>query len=168
MSKELKIYTYASPVLKKKTECLQFIGEEERAFFSSMVEIMHKANGVGLAANQVGVNKQMLVIDIGTGIIKIANPKIIKKAGRVSQEEGCLSLPDIVVKVCRAKDIVVAGINEHNQSVKFDAHDLLARVFQHEVDHLNGKLIIDYAPWHRKLLLKADFSKARKKALRLN
>lgn len=114
---------------------------------------MYQAKGVGLAANQVGVNKQMLVIDIGSGLIKMANPKIIKKSGKEIMEEGCLSLPDLNVKVCRAKNVVVTGINEYNQRVKIEARDILARAFQHEVDHLNGKLIIDYASWYKKIAL---------------
>lgn len=158
MTQELKIHIYGSSILEKKTESLRFIGDQERQLFALMCEVMHKAGGVGLAANQVGIDKQMLVIDIGSGPIKMANPKIIKKSGKQNFEEGCLSLPEITINVKRAKDIVVTGIDEYNQRVKLDAHDLLARVFQHEVDHLNGKLIIGYVPWHKKFSLSRALS----------
>lgn len=162
MNQKLKINVYGSPTLKNKTQQLRSIGEKERELFSLMAGIMHDAGGVGLAANQVGIDKQMFVVDVGSGLIKIANPKIIKKQGKQIQEEACLSLPDIVVKVSRAKDIVVTGIDEYNQEIKLDAHGLLARVFQHEVDHLNGKLIIDYAPWYKRLSLRKKFSDLKK------
>lgn len=154
MSRELNIHIYGSPILTKKTAAVKFIGSDEKVFFEAMADMMYKAKGVGLAANQVGADKQMLVIDVGTGLIKMANPRIIKKQGRCVLEEGCLSLPEVTVKVARAKCVVVTGINEHNQSVKINADDLLARAFQHEVDHLNGKMIIDYAPWYKKRLFK--------------
>ncbi len=165
-SSSLKIHVYPAPILKKKAKSLRFIGDEERKLFDAMIELMQQAGGVGLAANQVGLDKQMLVIDIGTGPIKIANPKITKRSGRKAMEEGCLSLPEIIVKVKRAEHVVVKGINEQNVEIKFDAHNLLARVFQHELDHLKGKLIIDYAPWYRKILLQKKFalsSKEKKK-----
>ena len=149
----LKIHTYPAPILKKKVKSLRFIGDEERKLFDAMVGLMRQAGGIGLAANQVGIDKQMFVVDIGSGPIKIANPEIIKRSGRKVMEEGCLSLPEIIVKVKRAEYIVVKGIDEQNIEVKFDARDLLARVFQHELDHLKGKLIIDYAPWYIKLFL---------------
>ena len=154
----LKIHTYPAPILKKRVKSLRFIGDEERKLFDMMIELMRQAGGVGLAANQVGLDKQMFVVDVGSGPIKIANPKIIKRSGKKAMEEGCLSLPNVIVKVKRAECIVITGINEENIEVKFDARDLLARVLQHELDHLKGKLIIDYAPWYKKISVKKKFT----------
>ena len=108
---------------------------------------------VGLAATQVGIDKCIFVIDIGEGPLYLANPRIIKKSNQqVSNEEGCLSLPGINLNIKRAKwiELEAYSLNE-NQPVKIKADDLLARVFQHEIDHLNGILIIDRVSFWQKI-----------------
>ena len=92
----------------------------------------------------IGIDKNMIVVDIGEGLLRVINPVIIKKEGNESQEEGCLSVPETCVNVKRAKKILVNYLNEKGEPLSIAAEGLLARVLQHEIDHLMGKLIIDY------------------------
>ena len=111
-----------------------------------MVETMHKYDGVGLAAVQVGILKRMIVIDIydeKTPIIKLINPKIIKTKGEREVEEGCLSFPNKFAKVKRPVEVVVEGLNENGEKVKIKAVELLAQALCHEIDHLNGITFVD-------------------------
>lgn len=149
-----RIYIYGEPILRKKTKTVDKITQSEKQLFDEMLQVMHKASGVGLAANQVGIDKQLCVVCVDDKVLKLANPKIIKRKGCEVLEEGCLSLPETAVKVKRAKEILCQALNENNELIKFAARDLLARAVQHEVDHLLGKMIIDYAPLWQKLALK--------------
>ena len=151
---KLRIRSYGDPLLRKHARPLRQVAETERAIFEEMLELMLLSGGIGLAAPQVGLSKQMVLVDIGQGPVMLVNPRITKKSGSASLEEGCLSLPGIYVKVRRAKKIVVSGLNEKNESVTFVAQDLLARVLQHEIDHLRGRLIIDHANFIQKIRLK--------------
>ncbi len=137
------------------------VGPEEKTIFVQMEEVMRCAGGVGLAAPQVGLNRQLVVVDVGEGPVALANPRILKKWGSAVMEEGCLSLPGIYVKVKRAKKVKVAGLNEKNEKVVIVAADFLARALQHEIDHLRGRLIFDYANLFEKLRLKAKLRQAR-------
>jgi peptide deformylase len=130
------------------------VADQERLLLGEMAELMRLAGGVGLAAPQVGINKQLLLVDIGSGPVVLFNPRIIKRKGSSVMEEGCLSLPGIYVNVRRARHITVNGSNELNENVSISASDLLARALQHEMDHLRGKLIIDYAGIVQKLKLR--------------
>jgi len=141
---KLKIRVYGDPCLRKKSKPVKEVGPAERMLMAAMVETMHGHKGVGLAAPQVGINQRIMVVDIGEGPVTIINPRILKRKGRDVMEEGCLSLPGVLVEVKRAKEIRVKYIDEYNQTVERSCSDLLARVIQHETDHLNGKLIIDY------------------------
>ena len=140
----MEITCLPSPVLRKKTAKLLNISDEDRNILDEMAKTMYLKGGVGLAACQVGIDKQLAVVDIGDGIIKLVNPVIVKKEGCETQEEGCLSVPEATVKVKRAKKIVVEYLNEKGEILSITASGLLARVIQHELDHLSGKLIIDY------------------------
>ncbi len=130
------------------------ISDAERKLFADMARTMYQMQGVGLAASQVGVDKQLAVFDDGKGLIKLANPKILRRKGRATSEEGCLSVPDITVKVKRAEEVTVSGLNERGEMVTLDARGLLARAIQHECDHLQGKLIIDYLSLPKRILLR--------------
>lgn len=111
---------------------------------------MYEASGIGLAAPQVGIDEQMIVVDIGKGLYKLINPLIVKRQGRQAIDEGCLSCPGVSIKVPRAKYIIVEALDDDSKKVTIDAEGLLACVLQHEIDHLSGKLIVDYAPlWKR-------------------
>lgn len=149
-----RIYIFGEAVLRKKTSPVAQITQVEKQLFDEMLKMMHKAEGIGLAANQVGINRQICVVCVDNKVLKLANPRILKKKGSEVMEEGCLSLPAITIKVRRAKEIICQALNENNELIKFDAQDLLARAIQHEVDHLQGKMIIDYAPIWQKLALK--------------
>ncbi|MBU2541569.1 MAG: peptide deformylase [Candidatus Omnitrophica bacterium] len=147
----MQIKIYGDSILRKKCVAIREVADEEKRIFQEMVNLMREAGGVGLAACQVGLNKQMLVVDLGDKALKLANPKICLAQGSQSIEEGCLSLPEIRVKVKRAKKIKVKALNEHNQKITLSAEDLLAVVIQHEIDHLKGRLLIDYLPWYRRI-----------------
>ena len=145
------IKTFPNPILRKNGKAVLDIGNEERRMLADMAETMYLKGGVGLAAIQVGILKNMVVVDIGEGLIKLINPVILKKEGFEVQEEGCLSVPDKCVNVKRSKKIVVDCLNEDGRAVRLPAEGLLARVIQHEIDHLSGKLIIDYLSPLKKL-----------------
>jgi peptide deformylase len=150
------------PILRKKAKPVKKITEEERRIFEEMSRIMHAAGGIGLAANQIGIDKQMLVIDIGEGIMMLANPKILKKQGISILEEGCLSVPQITLKIKRPKKILIECLDKDNCVIKFEADEILSRALQHEIDHLHGRLIIDYAGWRQRILLRRKIKQLKK------
>lgn len=154
MVPKLKVRVYDDPCLRAKSDPVKEIGPGERMLIRAMLEAMHEQKGIGLAAPQVGVNRQIFVADIGEGPIAVINPQIVKSSGAVVMEEGCLSLPGIHVNVKRARKILVKYVNEQGQKIEREFTELLARVFQHESDHLRGKLIIDYVDRKEKEILK--------------
>jgi len=158
-----RIYKYGNPILRKKIRPVKEVTEEERVIFKQMFEIMYKNGGVGLAGPQVGIDKQMIIVDTGDYPVMLANPKILRKQGKDIMEEGCLSLPDIMVKVKRAKEILVEGLTKDNKKIKFHTDNLLARAIQHETDHLKGRLIIDYASIPERIRMKRKLKEIRKK-----
>ncbi|MDD5292009.1 MAG: peptide deformylase [Candidatus Omnitrophica bacterium] len=159
----LNIRIYGDKALRRKAKPIKKVGSEERLLAEEMANIMHANAGVGLAAPQVGVNKQIIVVDIGNGPLKLFNPRIKQRKGSCLMEEGCLSLPGVSVNVKRAKEICVECLDESSKKVSMRAEDLLARVIQHEIDHLKGKLIVDYADILRKLKIRKAFKKKLKK-----
>ncbi|MBU0502391.1 MAG: peptide deformylase [bacterium] len=138
-----KIIHFPNPVLKKKAKAVKRVTSEIITLINDMVQTMHAAPGVGLAAPQVGVSKRVIVADLGEGLIALVNPKIIEKKGSQSFTEGCLSLPGIEAPVERAKNVIVRGLDKSGKSVKIEAKGLMATVLQHEIDHLDGKVFID-------------------------
>ncbi len=165
-----EIRTYPDPVLKRKTEPVRSIDGDIQTLIDDMVETMHAAPGVGLAANQVGVPLQVTVIDLSTQedenrrhpLVVLINPEIIAAEGSITEEEGCLSLPDCSEKVKRALKVTVKALDRTGKSFELTADGLMAKALQHEIDHLNGLLFID-----RLSPLKKDFFKRkyRKSAL---
>jgi len=150
----LRIRVFGDPALRKRTSPVKAITEAHRNILSRMSELMYADAGVGLAAPQLGINEAMIVADIGAGLYKIINPKILKRSGSQVNQEGCLSLPGICVKVRRANSIAVEALDEEGKKIKIDAEGLFACVLQHEIDHLKAKLIIDYASFIEKLKIK--------------
>ncbi len=142
----LKIRIFGDPVLRKKAKPVKLVTAQYREILAAMAKSMYTGVGIGLAAPQVGISAQLIVVDIGDGLLKLANPKIIKKLGRQVIQEGCLSVPGVCIKVRRAKQVWVEALGENNCPLKLVAKDLFACVLQHEIDHLKGKLIVDYAP----------------------
>lgn len=133
-------------ILKKKSREVEVIDDKVRELIEDMVETMHKYEGVGLAAVQVGILKRIIVIDIydeNTPIIKLINPKIIKQKGEREVEEGCLSFPNKFAKVKRPVEVVVEGLNEKGEKVKIKATELLAQALCHEINHLDGVTFVD-------------------------
>lgn len=148
----MEIQYLPNTCLRKKAAKVLKVSEEEKRILDEMAKVMYLKGGVGLAACQVGIDRQLVVVDIGDGLIKLINPAIVKKEGLENQEEGCLSIPEAAVNVKRAKKIIVEYLNEQGEPIKISAQGLLARVIQHEVDHLLGKLIIDYLNPLKRLL----------------
>lgn len=140
----LKIYTGDDPVLRKKARNITKISKKLRTLAKDMLETMYHANGVGLAAPQVGISERMVVIDVGSGPIILINPEITKKEGENRDVEGCLSLPGRNEYVTRAERVWVTAFDHNGKKINLTGEGLLARAFQHEIDHLNGILFIDY------------------------
>ena len=143
----LKIVKYPEPVLQEiGAEVTEFNGEL-RQFVADMFETMYASQGVGLAAQQVGVAKRVTVIDLSLGKdpkqkLVLVNPEIIVREGKQYEEEGCLSFPDIREKVQRALSCTVRAQDERGKWFEMDGEELLSRCFQHEIDHLDGMLFI--------------------------
>ena len=132
-------------ILKKKSREVEQIDDRMQELIDDMIETMHKYNGVGLAAVQVGILKRLLVIDLydDTGVIVMINPIIIKEKGEQEVDEGCLSFPNKFAKVIRPKEVVAEYTNREGKRMKIKAKDLLAQAICHEVDHLNGEVFVD-------------------------
>ena len=132
-------------ILKKKSREVEQIDDRMQELIDDMIETMHKYNGVGLAAVQVGIFKRLLVIDLydDTGVIVMINPIIIKEKGEQEVDEGCLSFPNKFAKVIRPKEVVAEYTNREGKRMKIKAKDLLAQAICHEVDHLNGEVFVD-------------------------
>jgi len=139
-----KIKIFPHHILREKAENVEEFAEIER-LIDEMWETMYTYKGVGLAAPQIGIGKRIFVTDVEKRKMVIINPVITHKEGEEFMEEGCLSLPEIYLPVPRASFIEVEGWNEKGEKIKVEAEGLLARVIQHEVDHLEGVLTIDYA-----------------------
>ena len=132
-------------ILRKKSKVVEEVNDKIRQILDDMVETMHKYNGVGLAAPQIGLLKRLIVIDLydDKGPIKLVNPEIIKEKGEQEVEEGCLSFPNKYGKIVRPAQVTVVAWDENGKEVKINAKGLLAQALSHEIDHLNGILFVD-------------------------
>jgi peptide deformylase len=145
----LEIVTYPEKILSRPTRPIENIDGDIQNLIENMAQTMYQAPGVGLAAIQVGINKSLMVYDISPKDKKRAlqvliNPRIVSREGSLlSEEEGCLSVPDFRSDVKRAAAITVEGLDRNEKPVRIDAEGFLAIVLQHEIDHLNGILFID-------------------------
>ncbi len=146
----LQLRYYGDAVLRQRATAVERIAAAELQLAEEMLRTLYATgNGIGLAATQVGALKRLVIVDIGdenddTYVpLILFNPEILSAAGEVIMEEGCLSLPGITADVKRPERIIVEGLNPQNQQIRIEADDLLARVLQHEIDHLNGILFID-------------------------
>jgi peptide deformylase len=151
-----EIVTYPDPILQRPAEKITAFDDELRTLAADMFESMYKAIGIGLAAPQIGVSKRITVIDLSNqknpkDKIVLVNPEIVHKEGKQLEEEGCLSLPDIRDKVSRAAKVKVRAQDLDGKTIELEGAELLARAFQHEIDHLDGILF----PW-RLSALKRD------------
>jgi peptide deformylase len=154
----LKVVFYPHPVLAKIAEPITQFDEDLKKWIQDMIETMYAENGVGLAAPQVAVAKRLAVIDVSeerNQPFVIINPEIIEKHGEELMEAGCLSVPNTYDKVPRATRVKVRAQDETGKFFEIEGEGLLAHCLQHEIDHLNGKLYIDYlSPLKRKRLIK--------------
>lgn len=132
-------------ILRKKSRKIDAITDRIRTLIEDMKETMYNANGVGLAAPQVGILKRIIVVDVGDGPIVLINPEIVEEKGKETDVEGCLSIPGKEGSVERPSYVKVKGISEEGKEAVYTGEGLLARAFCHEIDHLNGILFIDKA-----------------------
>jgi peptide deformylase len=158
----LEIRKYPDEILTKKAEPVDSVDDSLRRLADDMLETMHAAPGLGLAAPQVGVSKRLIVVDVGykegekADPVVLFNPEIIEAEGTIEFEEGCLSLPDFNVMVSRAERVVVRGLDMEGKEIEIEADGFMAVVLQHEIDHLDGILLLDRAS-----MLKRQFYKKR-------
>lgn len=142
----LQVRRYPEPILRRKALPVKTVKEAERRLIEDMIETMKTSDGVGLAATQIGVCKRIIVFNASCDAWRadaLINPVIVKRRGSEKKEEGCLSLPGINGLVNRSTHILVEGLDMKGKPVCFEAKGLLARIFQHEIDHLDGILFID-------------------------
>ncbi len=142
--KPLEIRKFPDQVLREKSQPIVEINERGKRLFAKMLFTMKYYNGIGLAAPQIGILDRLIVACIEEEPIMLANPEILAAKGCDIMSEGCLSIPDVSVEVERPFEIIAKGLNSRGELVELKASGLLARVLQHEIDHLNGRLIIDY------------------------
>lgn len=162
-----KIVCYPDPVLRKKSEEIKEIDDNIKELAQDMLDTMYKNNGIGLAAPQVGVTKRLITVDI-TGPEKrenpivMVNPEIVDKRGEAEGEEGCLSFPGFKVNVKRAATLKVKYLDLSGEEHIVDADELFAICLQHEIDHLDGRLLIDYAGSLKKKMYEKKIKKIQK------
>tara|TARA_R110002049_G_scaffold20316_12_gene74999 strand:+ start:1327 stop:1830 length:504 start_codon:yes stop_codon:yes gene_type:complete len=143
----LPILRYPDDRLHKVAKPVEVVDDKIRKLVADMAETMYEAPGIGLAATQVNVHKRVIVIDVTedrSDLKVFINPEILERSGEQVCEEGCLSVPGIYERVVRAAEIRVAALNEHGERFELDADDLLAVCIQHEIDHLDGKVFVEY------------------------
>lgn len=165
----LEIVKYGNPVLIQRAQEIENIDQIIIKLAQDMVLTMHTAPGIGLAAPQVNRSFRLITVDISVGenkgdLIVLINPEIVSQEGEQVEEEGCLSVPDIQEKVVRPARVVVRGIGLNGKERRVEADGLMARVFCHEVDHINGKLFIDNLSLLKRGLIKKILRKRLSKA----
>ena len=164
----LNILHFPDERLRTKAKAVAEVTDQHRTLISNMLETMYDAPGIGLAATQINVHEQILVIDISeeknTPFVLI-NPEILEKDGDQEFDEGCLSVPGIYETVHRAENIRVKALNPEGESFEMNADGLLAVCIQHEMDHLQGKLFVDYLSQLKKQRIRKKLEKQQKNAM---
>lgn len=165
----LEIKKYPEKILKQKAATIEAVDNRVHQLTDDMIETMYAARGIGLAANQVGVSKRLCVIDTSgreerSELIVFINPIIIEKEGAEESGEGCLSIPGYLPVIKRATKVVVKGLDRGGKPVQLEATGLLARALQHEIDHLDGLLIIDRLTPIKREFFKKRFKRSLKEA----
>jgi peptide deformylase len=161
------IVLFGDQILEKPAEIVTNISDAEVQLVKDMVETMYQAPGVGLAANQVGVSKRIMVTDPSAGekrseLITIVNPEIVSMEGEQFEDEGCLSVPGFTSAVIRPKKVVLKGLDLDGKEITIEGKDLLARAFCHEMDHLNGVFFLDHLSFIKRDIIKRKIRKLMK------
>lgn len=158
----LPILRYPDPRLHTRATQVAEVNDEIRKLVSDMAETMYEAPGIGLAATQVNVHKRVVVIDVSedkSGLLALINPEIISRSGEQVCEEGCLSVPGIYDRVSRAEQVRVRALDPQGRTIEFDADGLLAVCVQHELDHLEGKVFVEYLSQLKQTRIKGKLAK---------
>jgi peptide deformylase len=155
-----RIVTYGTPVLRQRTKEVANLNGDLQQLIDDMVETMYAAPGVGLAANQVGSQHRLFVANPAddhdpSKLLVVVNPEVVESDGEVANEEGCLSIPEFREEVRRARRVLLRGLDRDGRPIEVEGQDLLARIFQHEMDHLNGLFFVDrLSPAKRDILVR--------------
>lgn len=163
----LEIKKYPDVILRNKASEIKDIDSNVQKLIDDMIETMYKSNGIGLAAPQVGVSKRLIIVDIkrpeekGSPIV-IINPHIVSTEGEILSEEGCLSLPGFITRLKRHEKIFVKGTDREGKEIHIEADGLLSRAIQHEIDHLEGILLIDRISPLKRELFRKKYQKMKK------
>lgn len=166
----LEIYTFPDPILRKQTKAVTVFDHELETTTQSMLETMYVSSGIGLAAIQAGILKQIIVVDLKSGEEDITqrephvfiNPKIVKQSGTTFSEEGCLSVIEFRGEIQRAEKIIVEYQDVTGKLQKMEAEEMMSICVQHEIDHLNGVLFIDHLPLLKQKMVKKRLTKLAK------
>lgn len=165
----LNILHFPDPKLRRVAEPVEVVDDAMRELIDNMFETMYDAPGIGLAAPQIGVNKRLMVIDVSEESdqpLAFINPEVITAEGEKSYDEGCLSVPGFYEKVTRPDVIRVRALDRNGEQFEMDADDLLAVCVQHEIDHLDGKLFVDYISNLKRQRIKRTLEKEEKARLK--
>lgn len=164
----LEILKYPHPILKRRSKEVEKIDGEVKKLIEDMKETMYQANGIGLAACQVGVSQRVIVLDVSPmdpdqEFIAMINPEIASEEGEIEYEEGCLSVPECVEKVKRKERVWVRGLSPEGKEIEICGEGILAIALQHEIDHINGILILDRISRLKREVYRNKLRKAKKK-----
>lgn len=164
----LEILKYPHPLLKKRCEEVDRIDGVVKKLIRDMTETMYQANGIGLAACQVGVSRRVIVVDVSPidqekDFFSIINPEVISEEGEIEHEEGCLSVPDCLEKLKRKEKVLIRGFSPAGKEIEISAEGILAIAIQHEIDHINGVLILDRISRLKREIYRNKLKKERRK-----
>jgi peptide deformylase len=168
----LEIVKYPHPVLKKRAKEVDRIDDKVKKLIRDMAETMYQANGIGLAACQVGVSQRVIVVDVSPidptqTFFAMINPEIISEEGEVDHEEGCLSVPDCFEKVRRRANLQVRGLSPEGKEMEVACEGIQAIALQHEIDHINGILILDRVSRLKREIYRNKLKKEKRKEERV-
>lgn len=155
----LNLRIYPDPVLSQKSLPVEDVDDSVRKLMESMFSVMEDSAGQGLAAPQVGVLQRVIVMRVDDVDYAVVNPQIVDPDGSDEKDEGCLSIPGVRIDVPRAISLTLKGLDLEGKPIELEAEWNLARVIQHEVDHLDGRLIVDYLPKGERLKFELDYAK---------
>jgi len=166
----LELHTYPDEALRLECEPVTRFDEDLARLVGDMAQTMYAEDGVGLAAPQVGINKRLLILDVapreerGRKLLVAVNPEVVAGEGEIEWEEGCLSLPEVTIRMQRQATVTVKAQDLQGQEYEVEAEGLLAVALQHEIDHLDGVLLIDHLPVLKRRLVVRDLKRLKKEA----